>query len=132
MFYGRGAGGAPTASAVLGDLIDAAYNKRAGKSGRIPTLSGATLWPIDEQSSAFYVSIDVADQPGVLGTVAGTFADNDVSIRSMEQVGLGAEARLIFITHTALEGDVRALLHDLSRLKEVQRVGNVMRVMARD
>jgi homoserine dehydrogenase len=129
MFYGRGAGGAPTASAVLGDLIDAAYNKSTGVSGRMPKPGSATLWPIDEQSSAFYVTVDVADRPGVLSVVAGVLGNHDVSIRSMEQLGLGNEARLIFITHVALEGDVRAMLHDLRSLDSVRRVGNVMRVI---
>jgi homoserine dehydrogenase len=132
MFYGRGAGGGPTASAVLGDLIDAAHNLKAGKAGRMAIADDARLWPIDEQSSAFYMSIDVSDRPGVLAAVAGRFGDHDVSIRSMEQVeGTSGLARLIIITHTALEGDVRAMLHDLRTLDDVKHVGNVIRVMER-
>ena len=129
MFYGRGAGGEPTASAVLGDLIDAAHNRLSGAPGQRPKMLNGTLWPIDEQSSPFYVSLDVVDQPGVLAQVAGVFGQHSVSIRSMEQVGLGAEARLIFITHSALERDVRTTLFDLRSLGPVQRIGNVMRVI---
>jgi homoserine dehydrogenase len=129
MFYGRGAGGGPTASAVLGDLVDAAHNLSSGAAGRTPRLGRASLWPIDEQSSAFYISLDVDDQPGVLATVAGVFGKHDVSIRSMEQVGLGEEARLIFVTHCALESDIRATLYDFRSLSPVRRIGNAIRVL---
>ncbi len=129
MFYGRGAGGQPTASAVLGDLIDAAQNRVAGTTGWTPITGTAGVWPIDEQSSPFYLTLDVADEPGVLAAVAGIFGAHDVSIRSMEQVGLADEARLIFVTHAALESDVRSCLHDLRALSSVRRVGNVMRVI---
>ena len=129
MFYGRGAGGAPTASAVLGDLIDAAHNRIEGSHGRIPRLNGGDIWPIDQQSSPFYVTMDVSDQPGVLAAVAGIFGKQNVSIRSMEQTVSNDQARLIFITHRALERDLRATLHDLRGLPEVRRIGNVLRVM---
>jgi homoserine dehydrogenase len=79
--------------------------------------------------SQFYLSIDVLDRPGVLAAVASVFGDHNVSIRSMEQTGLGAEARLEFITHTALEADVRATLAELSGLDAVERVGSVIRVV---
>lgn len=129
MFYGRGAGGAPTASAVLGDLIDASHNRNAGSHGRNPLPMGGGIWPIDQQSSPFYVTIEVDDRPGVLASVASVFGLHNVSIRSMEQTGLGQEARLIFITHRALERDVQSTLHDLRVLPAVLRIGNVMRVM---
>jgi len=88
------------------------------------------VWHIDEQSSPFYLTLDVADHPGVLAAVAAVFGNHDVSIRSMEQEGLGDQARLIFITHTALERDVRSTLHDLRALDAVRHVGNVVRVLA--
>lgn len=131
MFYGRGAGGGPTASAVLGDLIDAAHNSSEGASGRKMRTNEIALWPIDDQYSPFYVSLDVADKSGVLSSVAGVFGRHDVSIRSMEQAGLGDDARLIFVTHNAMERSVQATLHDLRSLEDVKRVGNVMRVMER-
>jgi homoserine dehydrogenase len=132
MLYGRGAGGMPTASAVLGDLIDAAHNLRAGGSGRTPVLARASIRPIDDLTSQYYLDIDVADRPGVLAAVAGIFGDHGVSIRSMEQEGLGGEARLVFITHSARESDVQATLHDLRAHDAVDRVGTLLRVIGPD
>jgi homoserine dehydrogenase len=130
MFYGRGAGGQPTASAVLGDLIDAATNLRKNSSASVGTLVEARIRPIDEATSEYYLNLEVADRPGVLAAVAGVFGRHDVSIRAMEQEGLGDEARLIFITHTALEADVQATLHDLRDLDVVDRVGTLLRVIS--
>ena len=128
MFYGRGAGGAPSASAVLGDLIDAAHNLRAGGASRSASPPRAVIRPIDELLSQYYLSIDVVDRPGVLAAVAQVFGHNDVSIRSMEQTGLADEARLIFITHTARESDVQATISGLHQLEVVERVGSLLRV----
>ena len=128
MFYGRGAGGAPSASAVLGDLIDAAHNLRAGGASRSASPPRATIRPIDELLSQYYLSIDVVDRPGVLAAVAQVFGRNRVSIRSMEQTGLADEARLIFITHTAQESDVQATISGLHQLDVVKRVGSILRV----
>ena len=129
MFYGRGAGGGPTASAVLGDVIDAAANLAKGTHASIGTLGRATIRPIDELSSPFYLNLQVSDEPGVLATVAGVFGEHGVSIRSMEQEGLAGEARLIFITHRALEADVRATLRALADLDVVSEVRSVLRVI---
>lgn len=129
MFYGRGAGGRPTASAVLGDLIDAATNLSDGTAAAIGHLGRARIQPVDEVRSAYYLNLEVMDEPGVLATVAGIFGQHKVSIRSMEQEGLGAEARLIFITHDAVERDVRATLHEISALDSVHRVGSMLRVV---
>jgi homoserine dehydrogenase len=129
MFYGRGAGGYPTASAVLGDVIDAAANLAKGTHGHVGTLASTRLRPIDDLVSAYYLSLDVADRPGVLAAVAAVFGDHGVSIRSMEQIGLGGEARLVFITHQACERDLQATLHGLRALDAVERVGSVLRVI---
>jgi homoserine dehydrogenase len=129
MLYGRGAGGLPTASAVLGDVIDAAANLRRGTHASIGTFARARIRPIDELVTAYYLTLDVADRPGVLARVADVFGGHGVSIRSMEQVGLGTEARLIFITHRATERDVQATLRDLRDLEVVDRVGTVLRVV---
>jgi homoserine dehydrogenase len=129
MLYGRGAGGAPTASAVLGDLIDAAGNLRKGTSASVGTLPRATVRPIDEVRSEYYLNMEVIDRPGVLHAVSGVFAEHDVSIRSMEQQGLGDEARLIFITHDAPESAVQATLRDLRDLDSVDRITSVLRVI---
>jgi homoserine dehydrogenase len=132
MLYGRGAGGAPTASAVLGDLVEAARHLRAGTPDPAPRRAPAVMRPLAELRSAFYLSMDVVDRPGVLAAVAKVFGDHAVSIRAMEQVGLDDEARLIFLTHVAREGDVQATLEDLARLQAVDRVGGVLRVVGGD
>ena len=129
MLFGQGAGGVPTASAVLGDMIDAARNLAAGSAAPAPRRGTATVRPLADLRSAFYLSLDVADRPGVLAVVATVFGDHGVSIRAMEQVGLGREARLVFLTHAAREGDVQATIAALDRLEQVDRVGGVLRVV---
>jgi homoserine dehydrogenase len=129
MLYGRGAGGAPTAAAVLGDLVDAATNLRQGAASPMQALPRAVIRAIDEVRSEYYVHLDVSDRPGVLAAVAGVFAEHDVSIRSVEQEGLGDEARLIFITHEAPEAAVQATLQDLRHLDVVDRVAGLLRVI---
>ncbi|MDH4143862.1 MAG: homoserine dehydrogenase [Acidimicrobiia bacterium] len=129
MFYGRGAGGDPTASAVLGDVIDAAVNLRKGTHASLGPLQPARIEPIDELESAYYLHLEVADRPGVLASVADIFGRRAVSIRSMEQEGLGDEARCIFITHEAREADVQATIEDLRRLDAVRNVVGVLRVV---
>jgi homoserine dehydrogenase len=129
MLYGRGAGGMPTASAVLGDLLDAAHNLRSGGAGRSPVLHQATIRRMEDMVCEYYLNIEVADRPGVLAAVAGVFGEHNVSIRSMEQEGLGAEARLVFITHAARERDMQATLHGLGRLDVVDRIGSLIRVV---
>ena len=133
MLYGQGAGGKPTASAVLGDIIDAARHRLSGTSAPTP-ISTMDRIPVglDELRSAFYLSIDVADRPGVLATVATACGDNQISIRSMEQVGLGDEARLIFLTHAATERDMAATLAALDTVDAVDSVGGVLRVIGSD
>ena len=132
MLYGRGAGGGPTASAVLGDVVDASRNLLAGAPAPAPKRTTTTVRPPDELHSAFYLSMDVADRPGVLAAVAKIFGDHDVSIRAMEQVGLAEEARLIFLTHVAREGDLLATIDELRRHQAVDRVSGVLRVIGED
>ncbi len=129
MLYGRGAGGKPTASAVLGDLIDAALNLSRGTHGSIGTLLKATIKTIDDTSSEYSLTLDVLDRPGVLHAVTGAFAAHGVSIRTAEQEGLGDDARLVFITHEARESDVQATLGTLRKLDVVKRIGSVLRVI---
>ena len=132
MFYGRGAGGFPTASAVLGDVIDAALNRTRGTAATIGSLSRCRVRPIDELWSPFYLNVEVSDEPGVLAAVAGVFGAHGVSIRSMEQEGLGHDARIIFITHRAQESDVRSTLRDLADLDVVREIASVLRVFDDD
>ena len=140
MFYGRGAGGFPTASAVLGDVVDAAANLAKGTHASLGSFTKGAIRPVDDLASAFYVNLEVADRPGVLAAVAGVFGEHGVSIRSMEQeamdadaagapAGTGGAARLIFITHAAREADLRATLHQLRSLDAVRSVGSVLRVI---
>ena len=134
MLLGRGAGGLPTASAVLGDLLDAAYNLRSGRPGRTLTLRHAQVRSIDDVRGAYYLTLLVADRPGVLHAVAGVLGRHRVSIRSMEQDAdeepAGGEARLVFVTHPALERDVQACLHELRHLDVVESIGGLIRVVA--
>jgi homoserine dehydrogenase len=129
MFYGRGAGGRPTASAVLGDVIDAAVNLRRGFHASLGTFAKARIRPIDETTAEYYLPLEVLDQPGVLHAVTGVFARHGVSIRAAEQEGLGDEARLVFITHDACEAAVQATLRELRDLPVVKRVGALLRVI---
>jgi homoserine dehydrogenase len=130
MLYGRGAGGGPTASAVLGDLVDAAKNLVSGGRGAtIGALVKKPICPIDAVESQFYLQLEVADRPGVLAVIAAEFGSHDVSIKSMQQIGIGDEARLIFITHRAREADLWATVHALRDVDAVHRVGSVLRVM---
>ena len=129
MFYGRGAGGDPTASAVLGDLVDAARNLRKGTHGDLVTLAKLPIRPIDDLTSGYYVNLDVVDRPGVLRAVAEVFEQHGVSIRSLEQEGVGDDARMIFITHDALEADVQRTLADLRGLDVILRISSVLRVV---
>jgi homoserine dehydrogenase len=132
MLYGRGAGGAPTASAVLGDLIDAARNLRAGAHAPPPRRTSTRVRRLEDLRSAFYISLDVADRPGVLAAVATAFGRHGVSIRAMEQDGLGTEARLVFLTHVVREGDLRATLDELRGIDAVMDIGAVVRVIGGD
>ena len=129
MFYGRGAGSLPTASAVVGDVVTVA---RALLSAEQPANSAAhptkPLRAFDEVVVQYYVLLDVADEPGVLAAVAQTFGQHGVSIKSVWQDGQGAFAQLLLITHAARERDVQATLRGLRELPTVRDVASVMRV----
>ncbi|MGO9875649.1 MAG: homoserine dehydrogenase [Acidimicrobiia bacterium] len=130
MLLGRGAGGGPTSSALLGDLIDAAKNLHSGARGAtVGALERRPIRPIDETSSQFYVSLDAADRPGVLATISGVFGQHEVSIQSMQQKGQGDDARLIFVTHVAREAAVAATIRAVRDLEAVNKVGSVLRVV---
>jgi len=129
MFYGRGAGGAPTASAVLGDVVAVARHRRVGGSGpRQSTYADLEVRGIEEAMTRYYVNLDVADRPGVLASVASAFSDNGVSIQVVRQDGHGDDAGLIVRTHMATDGALRRTIDDLRSLDAVKRVVGVMRV----
>jgi homoserine dehydrogenase len=129
MLYGQGAGGLPTASAVVGDLIDAVRNRSAGTTAPTPERRPARLLAESELRTQCYISLDVTDRPGVLAAVTTVFGDHHVSIRSMEQEGYAGEARLLFVTHMAREGDIRDTLAELAALDTVEQIGGVMRIV---
>jgi len=129
MLYGQGAGGAPTASAVLGDLIDATRNVRAGTTAPVPDRLPVRLYPSSELRSPCYVRIDVDDEPGVLGQVTRTFGDHTVSIRSMEQDAQAGGARLLFVTHAARWTEVQRTVEALAALEPVRRIGGAIRIV---
>ncbi|MHB8190007.1 MAG: homoserine dehydrogenase [Ferrimicrobium sp.] len=130
MFYGPGAGGPPTASAVLGDLIEAAHNLRMGIRERTVVASVARVLTSDEIESRFYLAMDVVDAPGVLSTISHVFGSSHISIASMEQVGVdGLVARLVFLTHLTSLAAVESTADKVKELPEVLRLHRVMRLL---
>jgi homoserine dehydrogenase len=133
MFYGAGAGGGPTASAVLGDLVVVARNRVAGIRGPdAPSYAELPVLPMQEALTRYHVALDVADRPGVLAPVAEAFARHQVSIRAVRQEGRGDEAYLVIVTHTAREAALAATVADLSAMEAVRAVDSVMRVEAEE
>ncbi len=129
MFYGRGAGGAPTASAVLGDLVAVARNRVSGSRGAGESAyADLPVQAMGDVSTRYHVALDVADQPGVLAAVAGAFADNGVSIQTVRQEGRGDAATLVLVTHTARDAALAQTVDRLSGMPFVRRVASVMRV----
>ncbi len=133
MFYGHGAGGLPTASAVLGDVVAVARNLRSGSRG-VGESAYASLpaLPMDVVQTRYHVNLDVADKAGVLAAVATAFADNDVSIGTVRQEGHGDDATLVLVTHTASDAALRRTVERLRSLDVVRAVASVMRVEGGD
>jgi homoserine dehydrogenase len=130
MFYGPGAGGAPTASAVLGDLVAVARNKISGGRGpRESAYAALPVQPMGQVPARYHISLDVDDKAGVLAAVATAFAEAGVSISTVRQQGRGAEATLVVVTHTAPDAALSATVGRLAELDSVHRVTSVMRVM---
>ena len=132
MFYGRGAGGGPTASAVLGDLVDAAVNVANGAAARLSITEKARLRSVDELSSQYYLTMVVSDEPGVLAQVATVFGIHGVSIQVMEQSGTGGDAELCLILHETTEAALQATLDELDGLDVVRGIGSVIRLVSDD
>ena len=129
MFYGPGAGGSPTASAVLGDLVTVARNRLRGAVG--PGESSYAARPVSEIGSVmtrYHLSLEVADRAGVLATIAHVFAEHDVSIETVRQNGRGADAQLVIVTHHAQDAALSATVRALRNLDAVREVTSVMRV----
>jgi len=130
MWLGLGAGGQPTATAVMGDVLHAARNRVSGRHD-VPFTVDDRLASVDagDIASVFYLSSDVRDEPGVLAQVAGVFGRHSVSILSMEQSGFGQEARLSFLTHEAVGRDVASTMQELEQLSAVDSIGACIRVI---
>jgi len=129
MFYGAGAGGTPTASAVLGDLVAVARNRVAGTRGPEPsTYADLPVLPMGDTLTRYHVSLDVADRPGVLAPVAEAFARHGVSIQAVRQTSRGTEALLIIVTHVARDAALATTVSELQALPVVRAVAGVMRV----
>ncbi|MFG1957870.1 homoserine dehydrogenase [Nonomuraea sp. NPDC049028] len=129
MFYGKGAGGAPTASAVLGDLVAVARNRLAGTRGPSEsTYADLPVHPMGATVTRCHVALDVADKPGVLARVADLFAKHDVSIQTVRQEGHGDDAQLVIVTHRATDAALSATMEGLRDLDIVRAVASVMRV----
>jgi homoserine dehydrogenase len=129
MFYGAGAGGTPTASAVLGDMVAVARNRLAGTRGpELSTYAELPVRPMGDTLTRYHVSLDVADKPGVLAPVAEAFARHGVSIQAVQQTSRGEDALLIIVTHEARDADLAATISELQALPVVRAVASVMRV----
>jgi homoserine dehydrogenase len=129
MFYGRGAGGAPTASAVLGDLVAVARHRVSGMLGvRESEYAGRAIAPIGKTPTQYYIRLDVADRSGVLAAVAQAFARHEVSILTVRQSGRGDQAELVIATHTALDEALSATVSELRAMESVRHVASTMRV----
>ena len=129
MFYGAGAGGVPTASAVLGDVVAVARNRLAGTRGPdATTYADLPALPMGQALTRYHVALDVADKPGVLARIAESFARHDVSIKAVRQEGRGDDAQLVIVTHTAPDAALAACVADLDVMDVVRAVASVMRV----
>ena len=134
MFYGKGAGGDPTASAVLGDVVAVARHRVGG--GRGPgesSYADRPVLPMGAARTRYHIALDVDDRSGVLAQVATSFAEHDVSIEAVRQhavVGDDGQTRasLIVVTHVASDEALRATVEELAQLETVREVTSVMRV----
>lgn len=132
MFFGEGAGSLPAASAVVGDLIEVARHIRSGCLGLVGCTCNEQLElrDIADLETGYFIRFAVADRPGVLAAVASRFGEHGVSIASVIQkrVCESGDAEIVYVTHRASEGAVRAALRDIAQLDVVSEVAAVIRV----
>ena len=129
MFYGKGAGGEPTASAILGDLVAVARHKVSGGIGpKESDYADLKIAKIGQTKTRYLIRLNVADKPGVLESVAHVFASHGVSIQTVRQTGAGDKAELIVMTHSSTESALSETVKDLSKLPAVTDVSSVLRV----
>ncbi len=130
MFYGRGAGGAPTASAILGDVVAVARHRISDSVGpRESDYADRAIAPIGDTKTQFLIRLNVADKPGVLAAIAQVFAKEAVSIQTVRQSGRGNDAELIVVSHGATEAALSATVSALSKMDIVTKVESVLRVL---
>ena len=130
MFYGRGAGGAPTASAILGDVVAVARHRVSDSVGpRESDYADRAIAPIGDTKTQFLIRLNVADKPGVLAAIAQVFAKEAVSIQTVRQSGRGNDAELIVVSHGATEAALSATVNALSKMDIVTKVESVLRVL---
>ncbi len=129
MFYGPGAGGAPTAGAVLGDLVTVARNRLNDVRGvGESAYAQCEVLPMGDTRTSYHVAIDVDDRAGVLAQVATTFAEHGVSIQTVRQEGRGDDAQLVVMSHRAPDKDLAATIEKLRTMANVHDVSSIMRV----
>jgi homoserine dehydrogenase len=129
MFYGRGAGGDPTATSVVGDLVAVARNLAfGGRAIGCTCVLDRPIRSMDHTTGQYYLNLHVEDRPGVLAEIAEAFGRNGISIERVWQEGFGEEATLVFITHRAREGAFQAAVRELRRLASVRAVASMVRV----
>jgi len=131
VFSGPGAGGPPTAVAVVSDIIDAARNLRRGGGGRIllPSFASRPIHPISDLTIPYFFAMQVTDRPGVFAKVAAVFGEESVSISSIVQKSRGAIADVVLLTHEAQEAAVRRVTNRLRTMEVVGGVDSVIRVV---
>lgn len=129
MFYGRGAGGAPTASAILGDILAVSRHIAHDSVGQRETdYADRDIAPIETTKTKFLIRLEVHDKPGVLAAIATTFSNQGVSIQTVDQNGRGDDAELIIVTHLAAEGELKATVDVLKKMDIVSKISSVIRV----
>lgn len=129
MFYGRGAGGAPTASAILGDILAVSRHIAHDAVGQRETdYADRDIAPIETTKTKFLIRLEVQDKSGVLASIAATFADHGVSIQTVDQNGRDADAELIIVTHRATEGELKSTVDALKKMDIVTSISSVIRV----
>jgi len=129
VFSGPGAGAAPTASAVIGDVLSACHQLSSNQSNWYPLRSQKNdNKNFDDVSSSWFIRLSVTDEPGVLASIAGTFSQNNVSIESVIQEGRGEQAELVLVTHEAPEKDMQNSIKQISSLDSVTSVTSTLRV----
>ncbi|MDA3018457.1 MAG: homoserine dehydrogenase [Actinomycetota bacterium] len=129
MFYGRGAGGAPTASAILGDVVAVSRHIALSSIGQRETdYADRDIASIETTKTKFLMRLEVQDKSGVLAAIAQTFAEQDVSIQTVDQNGRDDDAELIIVTHGATEGELKATVEALKKLSIVTKISSVIRV----